>query len=241
VTWATITRSLLDDGTPVVEKRTTYDARLEAEGLDVLRAAGAPTPQVYTVSERELVMAEVSGKADWAALGRTIAQVHRTTGATFGWHRDNIIGPLRQYNPPTRSWPEFFVATRVVPLLDAVPVAAARRLDVACAGPLADLLDHDCKPSLVHGDLWSGNVVDGAWLIDPAVSYSDREIELAFSTLFGGIPQAFYRAYEEAWPLDDGWQDRRPALQLYHLLVHCHLFGGSYVEMVEDRLAYYGW
>jgi fructosamine-3-kinase len=97
-------------------------------------------------------------------------------------------------------------------------------------------LDHDAGPSLVHGDLWSGNIVDGRALIDPAVSFSDREIDLAFATVFGGIPSDFFAGYVEAWPLDPGWERRRPALQLYHLLVHVELFGEGYVPMVTTRL-----
>ena len=96
-------------------------------------------------------------------------------------------------------------------------------------------------PSLVHGDLWAGNVVEGRWLIDPAVSYSDREVELAFMGLFGGIPEAMWRAYAEAWPLSPGWERRRWALQMHHLLVHVRLFGAGYASGVAERLDRLGW
>jgi fructosamine-3-kinase len=241
VSWATTRDSHLPDGRRVVVKDTTYDARLEAEGLDALRDAGAPVPAIVEVEAGRLVLEHVGGSPDWEGLGRALAHVHHHTGDAFGWHRDNVIGPLPQDNTRRDTWTELYVQQRVLPYLGDVPADLAWRLERACAGPLRDLLEHDAVPSLTHGDLWSGNVVAGRWLIDPAVSYADRELDLAFGTLFGGIPDVFHRAYADTWPLDDGWQERRPALQLYHLLVHCRLFGGSYVRSVEERLARYGW
>ena len=96
-------------------------------------------------------------------------------------------------------------------------------------------------PSLVHGDLWAGNVVGGQWLVDPAAQHADRELDLAMAALFGGFPPAFRSGYESVWPLDDGWRDRLPAQQLHHLLVHVALFGGGYVEQVAERLDALGW
>jgi fructosamine-3-kinase len=124
----------------------------------------------------------------------------------------------------------------------AVPADLADLLRRACDGPLIFLLDeHEPAPSLVHGDLWAGNIVDGSFLIDPAVSYSDREVELAFMAAFGGIPDSMWNGYLDAWPLPEGWERRRPALQLHHLLVHVRLFGESYSRMVADRLDRLGW
>jgi fructosamine-3-kinase len=198
-------------------------------------------PVVYRVTEHELVLEDLSGTPDWETLGRTLARVHLTSAEEFGWPHDNVIGPLPQPNGGRRRWPDFFVERRIIPFLDALPTHLSRRLALACEGPLPDLVDHDTRPSLIHGDLWSGNVVDGRWLVDPAVSYSDREIELAFSSLFGDLPDTFHRAYADVWRLDDGWEERRPALQLYHLLVHCRIFGGDYVHMVAQRLQHYHW
>ena len=233
---AEVVRADLADGRAVVVKSTTYDADLEAEGLRALAGAGAPVPEVLDVLDRRLILTLVSGPADWAALGRALAHVHATTADRFGWHRDNVIGPLPQRNGWLDRWPEFHLERRLVPYLPDLPADVATRLERAMAGPLAEVLDHDVRPSLVHGDLWTGNVVDGRWLIDPAVHHADREVDLAMLALFGDGPPAFHRAYAEAWPLDDGWERRRPALQLAPLLVHVRLFGGGYVASVAQRL-----
>jgi len=231
----------LDDGRRVVVKRCPTDATLEAEGLDALRDAGAPTPAVLGVDAEVLVLEHVSGPGDLRVLGRALASAHGQRGPAFGWRRDNVIGPLPQANPWTDDWPTFYAERRLAPYLDDLPAEVARRLEVACAGPLAELLDHDVAPSLVHGDLWAGNIVANGWLIDPAVNHADRELDLAMLALFGGVPADLLAGYEEVWPLDDGWQRRRPALQLYHLLVHVRLFGSGYVRGVVSRLDELGW
>jgi fructosamine-3-kinase len=236
-------RADLDDGRRVVVKQTPYPAAVEADGLAALAAAGAPVPAVLAVDEQFLVLEHVAGEPDWAGLGAALAGVHRHTGEAFGWRRDNLIGSLPQANPLTADWSAFYAEQRIRPYLDApaLPAAARRRLERALDGPLQALLATDPPASLVHGDLWSGNVVDGRWLIDPAVCWADREHELAFTALFGGVPEAFFAAYDEAWPLPDGWQRRRPALQLYHLLVHVRLFGAGYASGVVARLDELGW
>lgn len=230
-------------GRRVVAKRTGYPAHLEAEGLEVLGAAGASVPEVLAVSDDVLVLEHVEGNGDWAATGRRLATVHRQLGDAFGWPHANVIGPLPQDNTPAEDWPTFYVERRLRPHLDqpALPGDVRDRLAAALDGPARQLLDHGAPPSLVHGDLWSGNVIGGTWLIDPAVHHADREFELAFAALFGGIPRPFWQAYREAWPLDDGWEQRRPALQLYHLLVHVALFGMGYVGAVRSRLDQLGW
>lgn len=234
----------LADGRRVVVKRTDdYDARLEADGLAALAEAGAPVPEVLSVDAKLLVMTFVEGRDDWAGLGATIARIHRHTSDSFGWHQDNVIGPLRQDNTETDDWPSFYAERRIRPWLDAdaLPGEARRRLERALDGPLLELLDRSAPASLIHGDLWSGNVVDGSYLIDPAVYRADREVELAYMDLFGGFPPALWRGYEEEWPLADGWQHRRPALQLYNLLVHVALFGANYVRPTVARLDQLGW
>ena len=231
----------LSDGRRVVVKRSTTDATLEAEGLDALRAAGAPTPRVLGVDPAVLVLEHVAGPGDRRELGRALATAHGSLGPAFGWHRDNVIGPLPQANPWTDDWPRFFVEQRVAPYLDDLPSDLARRVQRAMDGPLPALLDHDVPPSLIHGDLWAGNIVGDRWLIDPAVNHADRELDLAMLALFGGVSGELLAGYEEAWPLDAGWERRRPALQLYHLLVHVRLFGAGYLGGVANRLDQLGW
>jgi fructosamine-3-kinase len=238
----------LADGTPAVVKVTPYDARVEADGLAALRAAGAPVPKVLAAEVDLLVLERVGNgrepsPATWAALGGALADLHRHTGERFGWHGDNLIGSLPQGNGWWESWPAFYAEQRIRPWLGAtaLPAGVRERLERALDGPLQALLPERPPASLVHGDLWSGNVVAGRWLIDPAVCHADREYELAFMDVFGGFPEALWSAYEAAWPLADGWQRRRPALQLYHLLVHVQLFGAGYVAPVVGRLDALGW
>lgn len=230
------------DGLAVVVKEPPYDATTEAAGLRALGAAGARVPRIIEATSARLVLEEVRGDGDWAACGRRLAAVHRTTGSAFGWERDGVIGPLPMGNDPDQDWPRFYATHRLAPWIGDLPDPLAHRLRGAIDdGRLQALLDHDVPASLVHGDLWSGNVVGGEWLIDPAVHHADRELDLAMARLFGGFPSAFFAAYEQAWPLDDGWRDRLPALQLFHLLVHVRLFGGGYVGQMGDRLDTLGW
>lgn len=229
-------------GREVVVKQTSYDATIESEGLAALGAAGARVPEVVEVGPRLLVTEAVEGDGDWAAFAVRLAEVHRHLGDTFGWHRDGVIGPLPMPSTPMDDWPTFFAACRLMPWVDDLPAGPARRLRAAIDdGRLAVLLDHDVAPSLVHGDLWSGNVVGGEWLIDPAVHHADRELDLAMADLFGGFARPFWDAYARAWPLDEDWERRRRALQLFHLLVHVRLFGGGYVGQVVARLDALGW
>lgn len=238
----------LDDGREVVVKRTPYAAEVEVDGLMALSRAGAPVPDVLGVDDHVLVLAYVAGPPDWEALGARLAEVHRYAAdvdrdARFGWHRDNLIGTVTQHNGPLAHWPTFFAERRIRPLLGAaaLPDTLRRRLERALDGPLRELLDTDPFPSLVHGDLWSANVVDGAWLVDPAVHRADREFEIAYTELWSGFPDAFASGYRRAWPLRPGYEHRRPAFQLYPLLVHVELFGSSYVSSVEACLDELGW
>jgi len=232
------------DGRRAFVKRTPYPARIEADGLEALRRAGAPVPGVLGVAPHTLVLEWLEGSSEWAGLGRALATVHRATAKAFGWPEDNRLGSLVQRNGDWPQWAEFYAERRVRPFLSAggLDDALRRRLRAALDGPLQDLLGaHAPAPSLVHGDLWAGNVVDGRWLVDPAVCFADRELDLAFAEVFGGFPEAFHHAYQEAWPLPDGWRERRPALQLYHLLAHVKLFGGGYAASVAARLDRLGW
>jgi fructosamine-3-kinase len=239
---ASVWRVTLDDGRAVVVKTGPTDARLEAEGLEALRTAGAPVPGVLGVDAEVLVIEHVGGRGDPASFGRALAHLHGTTGPSFGWPRDNAIGPLTQHNERADDWPSFVATRRLAPHLESLPDALSRRLRTAIDdGRFAGLLDHEPSPSLVHGDLWSGNVIGWRWMIDPAVHHADREVDLAMLDLFGGLPAAFLAGYTEVAPLAEGAERRRPALQLVPLLVHVRLFGAGYLTGVEQRLHALGW
>jgi fructosamine-3-kinase len=230
------------DGVDAVVKQPSYDAMTEAVGLRALAAAGARVPRILSVTPDRLVLEAVRGDGDWAACGRRLARVHQATGPAFGWDRDGAIGRLVMENDRTDDWPAFYARHRLVPYMDRLPGGPTLRLVEAIEdGRLATLLDHDVVPSLVHGDLWAGNVVGGEYLIDPAVHHADRELDLAFARFFGGFPPEFFAAYQEVLPLDDGWEERLPALQLFHALVHVQQEGDHYVHTVTDRLDALGW
>ncbi len=228
----------------------------EAHGLNLLAAAQAlRVPHVVAVIERPaaLVLEWIdlgSNKTDAAeALGRGLARQHRSTAQTYGLDHDNYIGATPQRNTPSRSWNEFYRDRRLRVQRDLaqrngyLPPDRARRLD-RVIDHLDQWIDDDAVvPSLLHGDLWGGNYLIDAQgnpvLIDPAVYYGDREAEIAFTELFGGFGARFYAAYDEAWPLDRRYADRRDLYNLYHLLNHLNLFGEGYGGSVDAILRRY--
>jgi fructosamine-3-kinase len=236
------TRETLADGRDVVVKRCPYPAEVEAEGLRALATAGAPTPAVLGVAAHVLVLEYVDGPPAWAELGRAMAIVHQTTSGRYGWHRDNPAGLFDQHNDWCDEWPTFFTRHRILAHLDdsAVPVSLADRLRQACAGPLPDLLPRHPPASLTHGDLWFGNVVGGRWVVDPAVCFADRELDLAYMQT-GGLPAELFDAYQREWPFEPGYAARRPALQLHKMLVGLRHFGTARLPRIEAVLDHYGW
>jgi fructosamine-3-kinase len=236
-------RARLTDGRDVVIKRCPYPAAQEAEGLRALAGAGVPAPAVLGIGRHVLVLEHVDGPPDWAGLGRAIARMHRHTAERFGWHEDNYAGRFTQDNRWCDDWPTFYAERRVLGHLAAaeVPDQLRRRLERACAGPLRRLLRQDPPASLTHGDLWTGNIIGGRWLVDPAVSYADRELDLAYMRLSASMPAELLDAYEDEWPSDPSFEERRPALQLHKLLVNVRHFGPAYVDRIETTLEAYGW
>jgi protein-ribulosamine 3-kinase len=215
----------------------------EADGLAALRNAGlrAPEPLAHGLAGGEayllLEYLELGAKPHFAALGRMLANAHRHRAPRFGWSRDNYIGSTPQANAWSDEWLEFWRERRIRPQLEraGIPVdfRALERL----------LRDHNPQPSLLHGDLWSGNAgftTEGPVVFDPAVYYGDREADLAMTELFGGFPEEFYEAYNETFPLDAGYQKRKHLYNLYHLLNHLNLFGGGYLEQVRSTLRLIG-
>ena len=229
----------------------------EAAGLKALDAAGAPLriPTVHTVaSETEtrpgFLLMEWIPPGDpaptfMADLGTALAVLHRHTGAAYGFSQDNHIGRLPQVNPHETSWPDFFRAHRLRPQCKMARARNRWRVDWdapferLCAD-LANRLPEATEPSVVHGDLWKGNVMathdGGAALIDPATYYGHREVDVAMTQLFGGFHASFYDAYRAAWPLLDGFDERVHIYNLYHVINHLNHFGGMYATQVEQTL-----
>jgi protein-ribulosamine 3-kinase len=170
------------------------------------------------------------------ALGAGLAALHRRTSSSYGFETHTYCGPTRQDNTRTGSWPEFYGERRIAPLLRLIDeehrmTAAERRQCERLIEKLPALLPQGPPAALIHGDLWSGNVMRtarGPALVDPACAYADREMEFGITTLFGGFSPAFWTAYEEAQPLPASWRERNPLYQLYHLLNHFLIFGGHY-------------
>jgi fructosamine-3-kinase len=237
-------RGRLADGRAVVVKRSPYPADAEADGLRALAAAGVPVPTLLGHTGHVLVLTHLSGEPDWPGTGRAVARMHRATGPAYGWHRDNHAGRFVQDNGWLDHWGTFYAERRVrAHLTDpAVPEDLRGRLHRACDGPLPALLPATPAPSLTHGDLWTGNIVDGRWLVDPEVSYADRELDLAYMHASRSLPAEFWRAYEREWPYDAGFDRRRPALRLHHLLLQVRHFGpAKYRPAIGAVLDHYGW
>jgi fructosamine-3-kinase len=209
----------------------------EADGLRALAGTPLAVPAVVAVGERVLVTELLKpAPLDQAALGRGLAELHRRTADAFGFPVESYCGATRQENAPLPTWAQFYGARRLAPLLDVIESrrglpASERRLYERVVERLPSLVADGAPPSLIHGDLWSGNALGstrGPAVVDPACAYADREAELGMMTLFGGFDRTCFAAYEEAWPLPPGWRERNGLYQLFHVLNHHALFGGSY-------------
>jgi len=189
----------------------------------------------------------MSARGDMQLAGRKLALMHQTAGTGFGWNRDNTIGSTHQANNLCSDWVEFWQQSRLGYQLQlADKLGHGRELH----GPgnrllelLPQLIGHRPKPSLLHGDLWGGNIGFDSdqqpIIFDPAVYFGDRETDLAMTELFGGFSGDFYAAYNEVWPLDSGYNSRRTLYNLYHILNHLNIFGGGYAGQARrmiDRL-----
>jgi len=220
----------------------------EAAGLRALREAGSGLriPEVLTAGSAsgdrpgfivmEYLPPAAGQRSDDETLGRGLAAIHARRGAAYGFTMTTYCGPTAQDNRPADSWSEFYAERRLRPLLERLVVE--RRLGRNERGPFDRLIERlpalvgaDSSPALIHGDLWSGNVLATAFgpaLVDPACAFCERELEFGITTLFGGFSERFFAAYHEALPLPAGWRERNPLYQLYHLLNHQLIFGGHY-------------
>ncbi|MBW6491452.1 MAG: fructosamine kinase family protein [Lentimicrobium sp.] len=228
-----------------------FDA--EAKGLELLRYTGCiripkviyrGTSGIYSFLLLEFIEEGRQPAYFWEAFGKNLAKLHKTSHTYFGLDHDNYIGSIPQKNHAHLAWDEFLAEQRLLPLvkqsfdyklLNAEDVRSFDRF----IGNLRNLLPGEI-PSLLHGDLWSGNFLvtsEGeVCLIDPAVYFGHREMDIAMTKLFGGFSPEFYQSYNQEYPLEKGWEKRVEINQLYPLLVHLLLFGAAYAGQIRRIL-----
>jgi fructosamine-3-kinase len=227
--------------------------RAESMSLKVLRDAEVLTvPEVIGYGSRsnksylilEFIQAAYRQHNYWEGFGESLAILHSHTQKSFGLSFDNYIGSLPQGNSLSNDGIEFFIEHRLKPqaglaLYNNLISHKLHDKFQTLYKALPDLLPRE-RPALVHGDLWSGNVIVDhhgyVALVDPATHYGLREAEIAFTFLFGGFEPAFYEAYYEVFPMEKGFEERISIYNLYPLLVHVNLFGKSYLSAVEKVL-----
>lgn len=232
---SSVVKITFHDGITAVAKS---GAKVDVEGrmLQSLAQTGAPVPEVLAITDGILVMSEVPGGAsiDWGQVGESLAKLHSHTGNIYGWAEDYAFGAVPIINSWTQTWPDFWAEHRLRVFLPHLPGTMAHRL-ATLADDLPNRLPQSPKPSLLHGDLWTGNIMAGkgrATLIDPACYYGHSEVDIAMLHLFGQPPQAFYDSYS----LEPDWRQRQTIYTLWPVLVHFRLFGSGYLGMVERLL-----
>lgn len=228
--------------------------RTEARGLDLLAQTGTFTiPRVIHQGKQgykaylmlEFIEPGPQRPTYWKEFGESLAQLHSHTHSTFGLDYSNYIGTLPQRNTPRNNAVEFFIEERLkvqagMALYNNMITPQLHESFQKLYEALPGIIPNE-RPALVHGDLWSGNVITdadgGVCLVDPAPHYGIREAEIAFTFLFGGFDPTFYQSYNNTFPMEDDFEQRVPIYNLYPLLVHVNLFGHSYVKAVEKVLS----
>lgn len=196
----------------------------------------------YSFLLMEFEHAAIPDKGYWQLFANQLAALHHHTSGQYGLEYDNYIGSLPQSNTLSSNYHDFLINHRMQPLIkSAVDAQLLSRDDVIQFDKLYNKLTHILpieKPDLIHGDLWSGNLIVNhqgkPCLIDPAVYYGQRESDIAMTKLFGGFPSLFYDTYNDVFPMVKGWEQRIEINQLYPLLVHVNLFGQSYVSQIRQ-------
>ena len=245
----------LQKGPPLVAKVDREgESRLEREAymLRYLRQnSELPVPKVYHGSEKLLLMQFIEGNSRFTEgaerhAAELLARLHDITADSYGHERDTLIGALDQPNPPTKSWVEFFRDHRLLYIAlvaheaGRLPLEDLRRVE-RLSEKLYELIEAPNPPALIHGDVWSANVLAKSGhitaFLDPAIYYADPEIELAFISLFDSFGRPFFDRYQEIRPIRDGFFEvRRDLYNLYPLLVHTYYFGGGYLGSVRYTL-----
>jgi fructosamine-3-kinase len=252
-------RAELEEGTPVVAKVDREgESHLEREAymLSYLREKSElPVPKVYHGSKKLLLMQFIEGSSRFTEgaerhAAELLARLHGITADSYGHERDTLIGGLNQLNPPTQDWVEFFREHRLLHLANVsreagrLPVEDLLRVE-RLSEKLDELVEDPNPPALIHGDVWSANVLARGdritAFLDPAIYYADPEIELAFISLFDSFGRPFLDRYQEIRPIRDGFFEvRRDLYNLYPLLVHTYYFGGGYLGSVRNTLDRFG-
>lgn len=211
-------------------------------------------PKVYGLYENdqyEFLLIEFIEKSEpnilsWEKFGQQLAVLHQSTSSYFGHTNNNYIGTLKQINDQKETWSEFYILNRIAPLIrTAIDQGTLPQQVIQKTSALFKAIESIFPteaPSLLHGDLWSGNILFDTQkkpaIFDPSIYYGHREMDIGMSLLFGGFHDGFYNTYTDTFPLENGWKERVPMTQLYPLLVHLNLFGISYqadVLRVIDR------
>ena len=232
------------NGASTVAKQSPA-AGTEAAMLRALLSAGLPAPLVEGEHEGVLLLEHVendglfSARA-WGDIGERIRQLHARTGESYGWPVDYPIGTVMFDNRESNDWPRFWGEQRLITTASLLDRPWRERIE-RLAGRLKDLLPAAPPPALLHGDLWTGNMLvkEGrlVGLIDPACYHGDAEVDLAMVELFSTPPEEFREAYGA---LEPGWEQRRPVYQLFPALVHVRLWGPAYHAMVDRLLGALG-
>ena len=225
----------------------------EKSGLEILKKAGnIDVPKVFDVGEfkgkayllLEYKASAIPTKNFWELFGKQLAQLHKNTASKFGLASDNYIGSLPQQNNFCTTSAEFYISQRLEPQLK---LARDKNYDLEIPKNffrnISEIIPLE-SPSLIHGDLWNGNYLVNSFgrpcLIDPAVAYAPREMDLAMMKLFGGFDQQMFESYQSESPLSNGFEERIPLWQLYYLLVHLNLFGTGYKSAVKGIINSFG-
>jgi len=220
----------------------------EYDGLKILKSKNAIyIPETIAFENTFLILEFIQPSSPngffWENFGRNLAKMHQQTDKKFGLNFDNYIGSLPQNNEQNKNWVDFFVQNRLLAQLDIGDYSSSLKCDFEKLFKKLPNIFPATLPSLLHGDLWSGNFLvkdkNTPVLIDPAIYFGNREMDIAMCKLFSGFHTDFYTSYNEEFPLENGWEERINLCNLYPLLVHVNLFGGGYLNQVKNILSYY--